>query len=115
MLELQREQDERIASQLFTLLDSNQDVLSILTTPAEEERFQILKVRAMLSKFCKRYYGLTFSCSLNSKYNSVNECSALHKKVPLDTNVDLHGIAASCNGFVGADLKHYVVRLLCLQ
>lgn len=27
------------------------------------------------------------------------------RKVPLDPNVDLQGIAASCNGFVGADLE----------
>ncbi|TQD89325.1 hypothetical protein C1H46_025174 [Malus baccata] len=31
--------------------------------------------------------------------------STNRRKVPLDTNVDLHGIAASCNGFVGADLE----------
>ncbi|KAK9277446.1 hypothetical protein L1049_006989 [Liquidambar formosana] len=44
-----------------------------VTTPTEEERFQILKLYT--------------------------------KRIPLDPNVDLQAIAASCNGYVGADLE----------
>ncbi|KAF7149607.1 hypothetical protein RHSIM_Rhsim02G0238200 [Rhododendron simsii] len=44
-----------------------------VTTPNEEECFQILKLYT--------------------------------KKIPLDTSVDLQAIAASCNGYVGADLE----------
>ncbi|XP_038994206.1 cell division control protein 48 homolog B-like [Hibiscus syriacus] len=99
-----REQDVRLASQLLTLMDSNKPSPSSVpqvvvvastnrvdaidpalrrsgrfddevevTTPNEEERFQILKLYT--------------------------------KKVPLDPSVDLQAIAASCNGYVGADLE----------
>ncbi|KAL6528023.1 Cell division control protein 48 B [Orobanche hederae] len=98
-----REQDIRIASQLFLLMDSNKtptfgshvvvvastnrvdaidpalrrsgrfDAEVEVSTPNEDERFQILKLYA--------------------------------KKLPLDRNVDLKVIAASCNGYVGADLE----------
>ncbi|KAL6570958.1 Cell division control protein 48 B [Orobanche gracilis] len=98
-----REQDIRIASQLFLLMDSNKtptfgshvvvvastnrvdaidpalrrsgrfDAEVEVSTPNEAERFQILKLYA--------------------------------KKLPLDRNVDLKVIAASCNGYVGADLE----------
>ncbi|KAK7309880.1 hypothetical protein RJT34_06971 [Clitoria ternatea] len=98
-----REQDVRVASQLFTLMDSNKPTLSSpgvvvvastnrvdaidpalrrsgrfdteieVTVPNEEERFQILKLYI--------------------------------KKVPMDSSLDLKSIAASCNGYVGADLE----------
>ncbi|KAJ1433086.1 P-loop containing nucleoside triphosphate hydrolase [Sesbania bispinosa] len=98
-----REQDARVASQLFTLMDSNKPTSSTpgvvvvastnrvdaidpalrrsgrfdaeieVTVPNEEERFQILKLYT--------------------------------KKIPLDSSVDLKSIAASCNGYVGADLE----------
>ncbi|GMN42017.1 hypothetical protein TIFTF001_011230 [Ficus carica] len=96
-----REQDVRVASQLFTLMDSNKssapqvvvvastnrvdaidpalrrsgrfDAEIEVTTPREEERFQILKLYT--------------------------------KKIPMDPSVDLQAIAASCNGYVGADLE----------
>ncbi|KAI4314075.1 hypothetical protein L6164_027016 [Bauhinia variegata] len=98
-----KEQDVRVASQLFTLMDSNKPSSSTpgvvvvastnrvdaidpalrrsgrfdaeieVTVPTEEERFQILKLYT--------------------------------KKIPLDPSVDLKVIAASCNGYVGADLE----------
>ncbi|KAB1206792.1 hypothetical protein CJ030_MR7G013461 [Morella rubra] len=102
--ESRREQDVRVASQLFSLMDSNKpssssvpqvavvastnrvdaidpalrrsgrfDAEVEVTTPTEEERFQILKLYT--------------------------------KKVPLDPDVDLRAIATSCNGYVGADLE----------
>lgn len=98
-----REQDARVASQLFTLMDSNKPTFSTpgvvvvastnrvdaidpalrrsgrfdaeieVTVPNEEERFQILKLYT--------------------------------KTIPLDPSLDLKSIAASCNGYVGADLE----------
>ncbi|KAL1337964.1 hypothetical protein HN51_032638 [Arachis hypogaea] len=98
-----REQDVRVASQLFTLMDSNKPTSSTagvvvvastnrvdaidpalrrsgrfdaeieVTVPNEEDRFQILKLYT--------------------------------KKIPLDPSVDIKIIAASCNGYVGADLE----------
>ncbi|KAF2534091.1 hypothetical protein F2Q70_00031817, partial [Brassica cretica] len=97
------EQDARIASQLFTLMDSNKpssspprvvvvastnrvdaidpalrragrfDTLVEASTPNEEDRFKILLLYT--------------------------------KKVNLDASVDLQAIATSCNGYVGADLE----------
>ncbi|CAF2090534.1 unnamed protein product [Brassica napus] len=98
-----REQDVRIASQLFTLMDSNKpssspprvvvvastnkvdaidpalrragrfDTLVEVSTPNEEDRFKILLLYT--------------------------------KKLSLDPSVDLQAIATSCNGYVGADLE----------
>nr|XP_025682187.1 cell division control protein 48 homolog B isoform X2 [Arachis hypogaea] len=98
-----KEQDVRVASQLFTLMDSNKPTSSTagvvvvastnrvdaidpalrrsgrfdaeieVTVPNEEDRFQILKLYT--------------------------------KKIPLDPNVNIKIIAASCNGYVGADLE----------
>ncbi|GAB4840112.1 Cell division control protein 48 B [Ancistrocladus abbreviatus] len=98
-----REQDARIASQLFTLMDSNRPSSTVpkfvvvastnridaidpalrrsgrldteveVTTPSEDERMQILKLYT--------------------------------KKLPLDPDIDLRAVAASCNGYVGADLE----------
>ncbi|KAL3654308.1 Cell division control protein 48 B [Castilleja foliolosa] len=99
-----REQDIRIASQLLLLMDSNKNSSAFgshvavvastnrvdaidpalrrfgrfdaevdVSTPNEDERFQILKLYS--------------------------------KKLPLDPNVDLKLLAASCNGYVGADLE----------
>ncbi|CAL5396376.1 unnamed protein product [Camellia sinensis] len=101
-----KEQDIRVASQLFMLMDSNKptsrsvpqvvvvastnradaidpalrrsgrfDTEIEVTTPNEDERFQILKPNLYT------------------------------KKLPLDPSVDLRSIAASCNGYVGADLE----------
>uniref|UniRef100_A0A803QA54 AAA+ ATPase domain-containing protein n=1 Tax=Cannabis sativa TaxID=3483 RepID=A0A803QA54_CANSA len=96
-----KEQDVRISSQLLILMDSNKSSVSHVvvvastnrvdaidpalrrsgrfdaeievTTPNEEERFQILKLYT--------------------------------KKIPMESSIDLKAIAASCNGFVGADLE----------
>lgn len=98
-----REQDIRVASQLFILMDSSKpstsgpqvavvastnrvdaidpalrrsgrfDAEIEVTTPSEEERFRILKLYT--------------------------------RSLPLDPSVDLQAIAASCNGYVGADLE----------
>ncbi|CAL5388217.1 unnamed protein product [Camellia sinensis] len=100
----EKEQDICVASQLFMLMDSKKptsrsvpqvvvvastdradaidpalrrsgrfDTEIEVTTPNEDERFQILKLYT--------------------------------KKLPLDPSVDLRSIAASCNGYVGADLE----------
>ncbi|CAJ1931890.1 unnamed protein product [Sphenostylis stenocarpa] len=98
-----REQDVRVASQLFTLMDSNKPTFSTpgvvvvastnrvdaidpalrrsgrfdaeieVTVPNEEDRYQILKLYT--------------------------------KTIPLGPTIDLKSIAASCNGYVGADLE----------
>lgn len=98
-----REQDIRVASQLFMLMDSIKsssasmhvvvvastnrvdaidpalrrsgrfDAEIEVTTPNEDERYQILKLYS--------------------------------EKLPLDSDVNLQALAASCNGYVGADLE----------
>ncbi|CAN1319485.1 Cell division control protein 48 homolog B [Linum perenne] len=111
-----REQDVRLVSQLCALMDtmkpnsaSSGHVVVVastnrvdavdsalrrsgrfdneieVTTPSEEERFQILK-RSLspLAAACIQLYT---------------------KKLLLDTDVDLQSVAASCNGYVGADLE----------
>ncbi|XP_022633961.1 cell division control protein 48 homolog B isoform X2 [Vigna radiata var. radiata] len=100
---IRREQDVRLASQLFTLMDSNKPSYSTpgvvvvastnrvdaidpalrrsgrfdaeieVTVPNEEDRYQILKLYT--------------------------------KTIPLDPSIDLKSIAALCNGYVGADLE----------
>ncbi|GAB2240144.1 hypothetical protein Droror1_Dr00020662 [Drosera rotundifolia] len=98
-----KEQDTRLASQLFTLMDSNLPSSTVpkfvvvastnrvddidpalrrsgrfdteieVTTPTADERLEILKLYT--------------------------------EKLPLDPEVDLYAIAALCNGYVGADLE----------
>ncbi|KAM0983776.1 hypothetical protein ACFX2C_011275 [Malus domestica] len=99
-----REQDERIASQLFTLLDSNK--MSSASVPqvvvvASTNRAEAIDPALRRSG----RFDVEIEVTTLAEEERFQILKLYTRKVPLDTNVDLHGIAASCNGFVGADLE----------
>lgn len=102
--DFRREQDVRIASQLFTLMDSNK--------PSSNSVPQVVVVAST-----NRVDAIDPALRRSGRFDAEVEVTTpteeerFHilklytKKVPLDPNVDLRTIAASCNGYVGADLE----------
>uniref|UniRef100_A0A7N2R257 AAA+ ATPase domain-containing protein n=1 Tax=Quercus lobata TaxID=97700 RepID=A0A7N2R257_QUELO len=98
------EQDVHVASQLFTLMDSSK--------PSSNSAPQVAVVastnRVDAIDPALRRSG-RFDAEVEVTTPIEEECLQIHKlytkKVPLDPNVDLRTIAASCNGYVGADLE----------
>ncbi|KAK3035949.1 hypothetical protein RJ639_031372 [Escallonia herrerae] len=99
-----REQDIRVTSQLFTLMDSNR--------PGSTSIPQIVVV-ASTNRVDSIDPALRRSGRFDSEIEVTTPCEEerLHilqlytKKLPLDHTVDLEAVAASCNGYVGADLE----------
>ncbi|KAK6921897.1 AAA ATPase, AAA+ lid domain [Dillenia turbinata] len=85
-----REQDNRVASQLFVLMDSNRT--SSTSSP------QVVVVAST-----NRVDAIDPALRRSGRFD--NEVELYTKKLLLDPNVDLQAIAASCNGYVGADLE----------
>lgn len=75
-----------------------------VTVPNEQERFQILKVTYVFNLAVWWNSCLKFNCSFYL-ICFITDFQLYTKKIPLDPNVDLETIAASCNGYVGADLE----------
>ncbi|XP_019170878.1 PREDICTED: cell division control protein 48 homolog B isoform X2 [Ipomoea nil] len=99
-----REQDIRIASQLFMLMDSNKSLSTSglhVVVVASTNRVDMIDPALRRSG--------RFDAEI--EVTTPNEDDRFHilklytKKLPLDPNVDLRAIAASCNGYVGADLE----------
>ncbi|XP_043706821.1 cell division control protein 48 homolog B [Telopea speciosissima] len=99
-----REQDIRVASQLFTLMDANK--------PSSKAPLQVVVVastnRVDAIDPALRRSG-RFDAEIEVKPPNEEErfqiLKLYSKKLPLDASVDLQAISASCNGYVGADLE----------
>lgn len=99
-----REQDIRVASQLFMLMDSNK--------PSAKSKLQVVVVAST-----NRVDSIDPALRRSGRFDAEIEVTTPNeeerfqilklytKKIPLDTSVDLRAIAASCNGYVGADLE----------
>ncbi|VFQ82627.1 unnamed protein product [Cuscuta campestris] len=99
-----REQDVRIASQLFMLMDSNKS-------------FSASGVHVVVVAATNRVDSIDPALRRSGRFDAEievttpNEDERFHilnlytKKLPLEPNVDMRTIAASCNGYVGADLE----------
>ncbi|XP_058183141.1 cell division control protein 48 homolog B [Rhododendron vialii] len=99
-----REQDIRVASQLFMLMDSNK--------PSAKSKLQVVVVAST-----NRVDSIDPALRRSGRFDAEIEVTTPNeeerfqilklytKKIPLDTSVDLQAIAASCNGYVGADLE----------
>ncbi|CAL5388111.1 unnamed protein product [Camellia sinensis] len=102
--ELVKEQDIHVASQLFMLMDSNKptsrSVPQVVVVASTDSRMQ-------LTLHLEGQGVLTLRLKLQPlmKMNDFKYLSLYTKKFPLDPSVDLRSIAASCNGYVGADLE----------
>ncbi|KAK4423680.1 Cell division control protein 48B [Sesamum alatum] len=99
-----REQDIRIASQLFMLMDSNKS----LSTSGYHVVVVASTNRVDAIDPALRRAG-RFDAEVEVSTPNENErCQILKlytKKLPLDPSVDLDAIAASCKGYVGADIE----------
>ncbi|CAL5395692.1 unnamed protein product [Camellia sinensis] len=119
-----KEQDIRVASQLFMLMDSNKPtsrsvpqvvvVASInradVIDPALRRSGRIdTEIEVTIPNEDERFQilkpNVEFMESKAIMLFSYNILQFYTKKLPLDPSVDLRSIAASCNGCVGADLE----------
>ncbi|KAL7265263.1 hypothetical protein ACSBR1_003095 [Camellia fascicularis] len=89
-LKCRKEQDIRVASQLFMLMDSNK--------PTSRSVPQVVVVAST-----DRADAIDPALRRSGCFDT--EIEFYTKKLPLDPSVDLRSIAASCNGYVGADLE----------
>ncbi|CAH9096608.1 unnamed protein product [Cuscuta epithymum] len=99
-----REQDVRVASQLFMLMDSNKSVSTSglhVVVVASTNRVDTLDPALRRSGRFDAEIEVT-TPNEDERFHILNLYT---KKLPLDPSVDLQSIAASCNGYVGADLE----------
>ncbi|GKV20284.1 hypothetical protein SLEP1_g30436 [Rubroshorea leprosula] len=99
-----REQDVRLASQLFTLLDSNKPSSTFVpqvVVVASTNRVDAIDPALRRSG----RFDAEVEVTTPNEEERFQILKLYTKKVNLDPNVDLQGIAASCNGYVGADLE----------
>ncbi|XP_057494051.1 cell division control protein 48 homolog B-like isoform X2 [Actinidia eriantha] len=99
-----REQDIRVASQLFMLMDSNK--------PSSRSLPQVIVVASTnrvdaIDPALRRAgrFDAEIEVTTPNEEERFEILKLYTKKIPLDTSVDLRAIAASCNGYVGADLE----------
>ncbi|XP_030959456.1 cell division control protein 48 homolog B-like [Quercus lobata] len=102
--DFRREQDVRLASQIFTLMDSSK--------PSSNSAPQVVVVASTnrvdaMDPALRRSgrFDAEVEVTTPTEEERLQILKLYTKKVPLDPNVDLRTIAASCNGYVGADLE----------
>ncbi|KAL3830612.1 hypothetical protein ACJIZ3_019414 [Penstemon smallii] len=96
-----REQDNRIASQLFVLMDSLSKSGSHAVVVASTNKVE--SIDPALRRWGR--FDAEVEVSTPNEYERFQILKLYSKKLPLDPNIDLEAIAASCNGYVGADLE----------
>ncbi|KAM3754786.1 hypothetical protein ACB098_03G191300 [Castanea mollissima] len=102
--DFRREQDVRVASQLFTLMDSSK--------PSSNSAPQVVVVASTnrvdaIDPALRRSgrFDAEVEVTTPTEEERLQILKLYTKKVPLEPSVDLRTIAASCNGYVGADLE----------
>ncbi|KAL1551136.1 Cell division control protein 48 B [Salvia divinorum] len=99
-----REQDIRIATQLSLLMDKNKSLStsgSHVLVVASTNRVDSIEPALRRSG----RFDAEVEVSTPNESERIQILKLYTKKLPLDTTVNLDGIAASCNGYVGADLE----------
>ncbi|XP_075482643.1 cell division control protein 48 homolog B [Primulina tabacum] len=99
-----KEQDIRIASQLFILMDSNKSSStsgSHVVVVASTNRVDAIDPALRRSG----RFDVEVEISTPNEEERFQILKLYTKRLHLDPNVDLQAIAASCNGYVGADLE----------
>ncbi|XP_027360244.1 cell division control protein 48 homolog B isoform X1 [Abrus precatorius] len=97
-----REQDVRVASQLLTLMDSNKPTFTTgVVVVASTNRVDAI------DPALRRYgrFDAEIEVTVPNEEERFQILKLYTKKIPSDCSVDLKSIAASCNGYVGADLE----------
>ncbi|KAB5573769.1 hypothetical protein DKX38_000963 [Salix brachista] len=99
-----REQDVRVASQLFALMDANK--------PSSTSSAQVVVIASTnrvdaIDPALRRSgrFDAEIEVTTPTEEERLQILKLYTRKLHLDPNVDLHAIAASCNGYVGADLE----------
>ncbi|KAK1552503.1 hypothetical protein Q3G72_018404 [Acer saccharum] len=99
-----REQDVRLASQLFTLMDSNKpSSTSIPHVVVVASTNRVDAIDPALRRSGR--FDAEIEVTVPTEEERFEILKLYAKKIPLEANVDLQAIAASCNGYVGADLE----------
>ncbi|XP_057777370.1 cell division control protein 48 homolog B [Salvia miltiorrhiza] len=99
-----REQDIRIATQLSLLMDKNKSFLtsgSHVLVVASTNRVDSIEPALRRSG----RFDAEIEVSTPNENERIQILKLYTKKLPLAPTVNLEGIAASCNGYVGADLE----------
>ncbi|KAL7096839.1 hypothetical protein ACP275_10G105400 [Erythranthe tilingii] len=99
-----REQEVRVASQLFLLMDSSKYSSALgshVVVVASTNRVDAIDPALRRSG----RFDSEVEVSTPNEHERFQILKLYTKKLPLDPNVDLQSIVASCNGYVGADLE----------
>ncbi|PON64651.1 Spastin [Trema orientale] len=96
-----REQDVRIASQLLILMDSNKSSVPHVVVVASTNRVDAIDPALRRSG----RFDAEVEVTTPSEDERFKILKLYTKKIRMDPGIDLQKIAASCNGFVGADLE----------
>ncbi|KAL7248478.1 hypothetical protein ACSBR2_003248 [Camellia fascicularis] len=103
-LKCRKEQDIRVASQLFMLMDSNKptsrSVPQVVVLASTDRADAIDPALRRSGRF-----DTEIEVTTPNEDERFQILKLYTKKLPLDPSVDLRSIAASCNGYVGADLE----------
>ncbi|KAL5725575.1 Cell division control protein 48 B [Ranunculus cassubicifolius] len=100
-----KEQDIRVASQLFVLMDANKSSSaspSYVFVVASTNRVEAIDPALRRSG----RFDAEFEVTTPTEDERLQILKLYTKNVSLDKNVNLRALAASCNGYVGADLLH---------
>ncbi|XP_021718385.1 cell division control protein 48 homolog B-like [Chenopodium quinoa] len=98
-----REQDTRLASQLFTLMDSNGPTSTTPQFVVVASTNRIDAIDPALRRSGR--FDAEIEVTTPNEYERLQILMLYTRKLPLDPSTDLQAIAASCNGYVGADLE----------
>ncbi|KAK9750627.1 hypothetical protein RND81_02G209200 [Saponaria officinalis] len=98
-----REQDVRLASQLLTLMDSNPATSNVPSFVVVASTNRIDAIDPALRRSGR--FDAEIEVSTPNETERLQILQLYTRKPRLDSSVNLQAIAASCNGFVGADLE----------
>ncbi|XP_048501855.1 cell division control protein 48 homolog B isoform X2 [Beta vulgaris subsp. vulgaris] len=98
-----REQDARLASQLFTLMDANRPTSTAPQFVVVASTNRIDAIDPALRRSGR--FDAEFEVTTPNEHERLQILKLYTRKLPLDPGIDLQAVAASCNGYVGADLE----------
>ncbi|XP_059655683.1 cell division control protein 48 homolog B isoform X2 [Cornus florida] len=99
-----REQDIRVASQLFMLMDSNKpSSTSVPQVVVVASTNRVDAIDPALRRSGR--FDAEIEVTTPTEEERFQILKLYTRTLPLDSSVDLRAIAASCNGYVGADLE----------
>ncbi|XP_010523496.1 PREDICTED: cell division control protein 48 homolog B isoform X2 [Tarenaya hassleriana] len=98
-----REQDARVTSQLLILMDSNKPPSSAPGVVVVASTNRVEAIDPVLRRFGR--FDAEIEVSTPNEKDRLKILELYTKNINLDPTINLQAIAASCNGYVGADLE----------